>query len=315
MSATPEDHFAARRYTMRHRTAYTYDEDVTTCYERGFLRPRPTPTQTIVSNDISVSPEPDIIAEHVDFFGNQSYYLEFRTPHTLLDIVQTSVFEIEWPRVDLEELNRWTVAEAVAELADADDIDEVERVGYLLESSLVQIDENIREYAANILAPDRPLGEAIMALVTEIFHGFTYSKGATSTKTTLAELLELKAGVCQDFAHLAVGCFRAVGLPARYVSGYIETQPPPGKVKLQGSDATHAWAGVMVPGGGWVDLDPTNNHLADSRYLVTGWGRDFRDVSPLKGIIFTEAGNSELKVEVDVIRQAENSDAPVDQQR
>ncbi len=302
MSETPDRHFSARRYAMRHRTAYTYDEDVTTCYERGFLQPRPTPSQTIVSNDISVSPEPDIMAEHVDFFGNRSYYLEFRTPHTLLDIVQTSVFDIEWPRVDLAALDRWSVAEAAAELARSEEIDEVERVGYLLESSLVQIDDDIRAYAGTILSADRPLGEAIMALVSEIYSGFTYSKGATSTKTTLPELLELKAGVCQDFAHLAVGCFRAVGLPARYVSGYIETQPPPGKEKLQGSAATHAWAAVMVPGG-WVDLDPTNNHLADSRYLVTGWGRDFRDVSPLKGIIFTEASSSELKVEVDVIRQ------------
>lgn len=315
MSETPDKHFTARRYTMRHRTAYTYDEDVTTCYERGFLQPRPTPTQTIISNDISISPEPDIISDHVDFFGNRSYYLEFRTPHKLLDVVQSSVFEIEWPRVDLNELNRWTVAEAAAELDDSTVIDEVERVGYLLESSLVQIDDKIRAYADSILAPDRPLGEAIMALLSEIFTGFKYSKGATSTKTTLAELVELKAGVCQDFAHLAVGCFRAVGLPARYVSGYIETQPPPGKVKLQGSDATHAWAAVMVPGGGWVDLDPTNNHLADSRYLVTGWGRDFRDVSPLKGIIFTEAGSSELNVEVDVIRQDEDSDPSVDEQR
>lgn len=298
-----DHHHTRRRYTMRHRTAYVYDENVTTCYERGFLQPRPTPTQSIVSNDITVSPEPDIMTEHVDYFGNHSYYLEVRTPHKLLDIVQTSVFDIEWPRVDLENLDRWTVAEAAADLEKSEEIDEVERVGYLLESSLVAIEQKVRDYAGGILAPGRPLGEAILALVSEIFSGFKYSKGSTSTKTTLPELLDLRAGVCQDFAHLAVGCFRAVGLPARYVSGYIETQPAPGKVKLQGSDATHAWASVMVPGGGWVDLDPTNNHLADSRYLVTGWGRDFRDVSPLKGIIFTEASSSELKVEVDVIRQ------------
>ena len=108
-------------------------------------------------------------------------------------------------------------------------------------------------------------------------------------RTTLPELLDLRQGVCQDFTHLALGCLRAVGLPARYVSGYLETAPPPGQPRLEGSDASHAWASVMVPGGGWVDLDPTNDHLADSRYVVTAWGRDFRDVSPLKGVVFTEA--------------------------
>ena len=121
-------------------------------------------------------------------------------------------------------------------------------------------------------------------------------------RTTLPELLALRQGVCQDFTHLALGCLRAVGLPARYVSGYLETAPPPGRPKLEGSDASHAWASVMVPGGGWVDLDPTNDHLADSRYVVTAWGRDFRDVSPLKGVIFTESSGSSLEVGVDVVR-------------
>ena len=106
----------------------------------------------------------------------------------------------------------------------------------------------------------------------------------------------------QDFAHLAVGCLRSVGLPARYVSGYVETSPPPGQPKLEGSDASHAWTSVLVPGGEWIDLDPTNDHFADSRYIVTAWGRDFRDVSPLKGVVFTEAKKSTLEVKVDVFR-------------
>lgn len=299
------DHFTPRRYEMRHRTLYTYDDDVSVCYERGFLRPRPTATQTVVSNDIAISPEPTIITDHIDYFGNCSYYVEVRTPHKVLDIVQTSMLDVHWPRVDLDALNQWTVQSAAQHIATDPAIDIVEATNYLMASQLVELAPEVATYASTMLQPDRPLGDAIMAVVTEIYSGFKYSKGATSTKTTLPELLKLKAGVCQDFAHLAVGCLRSVGLPARYVSGYIETQPPPGKVKLQGSDATHAWTSVMVPDGTWVDLDPTNNHLADSRYLVTGWGRDFRDVSPLKGVIFTEAKKSELKVEVDVIRREE----------
>lgn len=302
---TDDQHFVPRRYEMRHRTYYTYDDDVSVCYERGFLRPRPTATQTVVSNHVDISPEPNIVTDHVDFFGNSSFYVEVRTPHKVLDIVQTSVLDVHWPRVDLDALNRWTVQSAAEHIATSPDIDIVEATNYLMESQLVDLAPEVAAYASTILPPDRPLGEAIMAVVTEIYSGFSYSKGATSTRTTLPELLQLRAGVCQDFAHLAVGCFRTVGLPARYVSGYIETQPPPGKVKLQGSDATHAWAAVMAPDGSWVDLDPTNNHLADSRYLVTGWGRDFRDVSPLKGVIFTEAKKSELKVEVDVTKLEE----------
>ncbi|MFZ1410433.1 MAG: transglutaminase family protein, partial [Micropruina sp.] len=160
----------------------------------------------------------------------------------------------------------------------------------------------VREYALTVLAPERPLGDALVGLYSTIYRDFKYRLGATSVRTTLPELLTLRAGVCQDFAHLAVGCLRSVGLPGRYVSGYVETSPPPGQPKLEGSDASHAWASVLVPDGSWIDLDPTNDHFADSRYIVTAWGRDFRDVSPLKGVIYTEAKTSSLEVQVDVFR-------------
>jgi transglutaminase-like putative cysteine protease len=146
------------------------------------------------------------------------------------------------------------------------------------------------------------LGEALVGLYSTIYRDFKYELGATSVRTTLPELLRLRKGVCQDFAHLAVGCLRSVGLPARYVSGYVETSPPPGQPKLEGSDASHAWTSVLVPGGEWIDLDPTNDHFADSRYIVTAWGRDFRDVSPLKGVVYTESKKSTLEVKVDVFR-------------
>lgn len=296
----PEEHYEPRRYLVRHRTTYTYEGEAT-CYERGCLEPRDSPSQTVESHDITVTPEPDLVTEHVDFFGNHSHYLEVRTPHSELAVTKTSVVHVHWPRPDLDALNRTTVEQAVAAIEA--EVDPVERVGFLLESPLVDLSPEVTDYALQYLPPDRPLGDALVALTRGIYADFTYSKGATSVKTTLPELLAGREGVCQDFAHLAAGCLRSVGLPGRYVSGYIETMPPKGRPKLAGSDATHAWAAAMVPGGGWLDLDPTNDHLADSRYVTTAWGRDFRDVSPLKGVVFTEAKGSELKVAVDVIRE------------
>jgi len=304
MNQRPED-FEPRRYEVRHRTTYTYEGTVEACYERGYLRPRDTPTQSVVSNEVVVSPEPHVISEHVDHFGNRSFYVEVRTPHSRLEVEKTSVLDVAWPQVDLDALDRWTVAEAVEQVRS--EADPVERAAYSLPSVLVAPDPLVTEYALAVLGPDQRLGQALVALNTGIHRDFTYQPGATTVRTTLPELLELRAGVCQDFTHLALGCLRAVGLPARYVSGYLETSPPPGQERLEGSDASHAWASVLVPGGDWVDLDPTNDHLADSRYVVTAWGRDFRDVSPLKGVIFTEAASSSLDVAVDVLRMPELS--------
>jgi transglutaminase-like putative cysteine protease len=283
----PHD-FTPRRYEVRHRTTYSYEgADVTACYERGFLGPRPTPTQQVVDNEVHVSPDPDLVSEHTDHFGNRSSYVEVRTPHRVLEVTKTSVVDVHWPEVDLAALDEWTVGGAVAALAE--DADPVEHASYLLPSPLVTVDDAVRDYALHVLGADAPLGRALVGLTHAIFEDFTYASGVTTVRTTLQELLRSRRGVCQDFTHLALGCLRAVGLPARYVSGYLETAPPPGTPRLEGSDASHAWASVMVPGDGWVDLDPTNDHLADSRYVVTAWGRDFRDVSPLKGVVFTEA--------------------------
>lgn len=311
-AAPVNPNFTRRRYEVKHRTAYTYDEDVTTCYERGFLKPRATAYQRVLSHDLQVTPDPDVLTEHTDHFGNESAFIEVRTPHKELVVTKTSIVEIDRAPVDVAALNRFTVAQAAQQLDRV--ADPVERMSYLLPSDLVEIGPEVRDYAQTYLAPDRPLGDAVDGLCRGIFKDFQYKKAVTSTKTTLPELLELRAGVCQDFAHLAAGCLRSVGLPARYVSGYIETSPPPGKPKLAGSDATHAWTSVMVPdgadGASWIDLDPTNDHFADSRYIVTAWGRDFRDVSPLKGVIYTDAKNSSLDVGVDVTRLPEPTDSP-----
>jgi len=290
--------FGPRRYRISHVTRYSYDDVLEACYNRGLLRPRETPHQQVQSSKVVATPASDEVSTHTDYFGNHSVYLESRAPATELTISATSVVVVDWATPDLATLDAWTVSDAAEAILRS--ADPVELAEFTLPSPLVAIGPMIRDYAGEVLAPDRRFGEAVAALLHRIHADFSYRQGATSVKTTLSELLELRQGVCQDFAHLAVGCLRAAGLPARYVSGYLETIPPPGKEKLRGADATHAWASVLTPTGEWVDLDPTNDNFADSRYIVTAWGRDFSDVSPLRGVVFTEAGSSDLVVEVDV---------------
>lgn len=295
--------FEPRRYAVRHRTAYTYTEPVIRCYERGFLSLRPTPTQEIISTTLTVEPEPTIVTERIDWLGNPSHYVEVHGPHTILAVQKEAIVDIAWPRVDLEALDRWTLPSAVETIhAEADPW---ERAAFTLPSQVVGAYPEVEAYARRHLSPNDGFGTALHRLLTGIYDDFEFRSGATNVRTTLPELLQIGAGVCQDFTHLALGALRSVGLAARYVSGYIETTPPPGKEKLEGSDASHAWVSVLAPDGTWVDIDPTNNHFCDSRYIVTAWGRDYRDVSPLKGLIYTDDGvrtESSLDVGVDVTR-------------
>ncbi|MFT8395085.1 transglutaminase family protein [Propionibacterium sp.] len=287
-----------RCYSVRHRTLYRYDQVVTTSFTRAVLRPRATGTQRVLEHQVSISPEPDVLDETIDAFGNASHYIEIHTPHTCFEVSKSSVVEVTWPAIDLDALDAWTIDQAASTLRAK--ADPVAGATYTLPSPMVQLPAAVRDFAHDMLTRQMGLGTAIRTVHEQIHHEFAYRPGSTSVNTTLPELLDARSGVCQDFAHLAVACLRTMGLPARYVSGYLETTPPPGRAKLEGSDATHAWASVMAPDGDWVDLDPTNDQLADSRYIVTAWGRDFSDVSPLKGVIFTDGGESTLEVAVDV---------------
>lgn len=298
---TAEEHLAPRRYFVKHRTAYDYPEPVQQCHERGFLSPRPTPTQTVLAHGVAISPEPTLRSEHVDRFGNSSHYFEVHTPHTSLEVVKEAVVDVAWPRVDLDRLDRWTLASARRALAE-NPTHRLDRAMFGLPSRQVRPPHRLREFTDTVLVADLPFGQVLVELTRGIHREFSYVPGATSVRTTVDELLDLRAGVCQDFAHLGIAVLRSLGIPARYVSGYIETAPPPGREKLQGSDASHAWLSVLAPDGNWIDLDPTNNQFADSRYIVTAWGRDFTDVSPLRGVIVTEATTSKLSVGVDVVR-------------
>ncbi len=295
------EHNDARRYRIVHRTGYRYDAEVTASFARAFLIPRSTPHQQVLDHQLEISPSPDLCEVHTDFFGNHSHYIEVHTPHTEFEVRKSAALAVEWPSVCLAEL-KVTVEQAGLLVNDDPALDSVQRASYLLPSPMIELGVPVIRFATGILRPQMPVGEAISTVYQTIYRDFSYTQGATTVTTTLPEMIAARAGVCQDFAHLAVACFRSAGLPARYVSGYLETYPVPGQQKLAGSDASHAWASVYLPQHGWIDLDPTNDQLADSRYLVTAWGRDFGDVSPLKGVIFSESRDSALDVAVDVIR-------------
>jgi transglutaminase-like putative cysteine protease len=180
-------------------------------------------------------------------------------------------------------------------------LDPLDAVQYALDSPLVEASAAFAEYAAATFTPGRPLLDAVTEICHRIHADFEYKPGATSVTTPLVEVFAQRQGVCQDFAHVAIACLRSVGLPARYVSGYLETYAPPGRPKLKGADGSHAWMSVLVPEAGWLEVDPTNDQFANSRYVVTAYGRDYSDVPPLSGVIYTEGRTESLKVTVDVV--------------
>lgn len=297
----------SRRYDVVHRTVYRYDDDVTASYGRAYLVPRDTPWQWREAFTVDVRPAPVTVTESSDFYGNRCLYLEVHAAHRELVVTAASRVRVARPAVDLAVLSGWTWERAAAAAAELDD---VQARDFRLPSAQVGVEPPVRAYAAGTFTPDRPVGEAVRELVARIHRDFAYTPGVTSVTTTMPQVLAARAGVCQDFAHLAVACLRGVGLPARYVSGYLETQPPPGRPKLRGADASHAWASVLLPELGWVDVDPTNDRVVDESYVVTAWGRDYTDVPPVKGVIFTESTRSTLHVAVDVIAVEEDGDPP-----
>ncbi|MFV0429324.1 MAG: transglutaminase domain-containing protein [Arachnia sp.] len=299
MTQKPEN-LAPRRYFLKHRTSYSYPEAVTQSYERGFLSPRQTHNQQVVASAFKIVPEPLLHTAHVDRFGNRSHFIEIHYPHSTLEVIKEAVVDVAWQPVNLEALNQWTLASARRAIAGAH-MHRLDRARFGLPSRLVDPPAELADYVEGILSDTLGFGQALWELTRGIHRDFEYRPGATSIRTTVAELLAIRAGVCQDFAHLGVAVLRSLGIPARYVSGYLETRPAPGQEKLEGSDASHAWLSAMAPDGSWIDLDPTNDQFADSRYIVTAWGRDFSDVSPLRGVVVTEAETSTLDVGVDVI--------------
>jgi transglutaminase-like putative cysteine protease len=286
-------------YRIEHQTTYTYDSDVTGSYGLFHLRPRDLDWQHCVAHEISVDPEPADLFRHFDLYGNTKSYFHVVRPHTTLKITAISVVEVARQDLDPDALAvPWEQARPGQR---PDQPDAWEATDFTFESPYVEIPPGISEYAARSFPPGRPIGEAAIDLMHRVHDDFTYKSGATTTSTKVSELLTDMRGVCQDFSHFMVSGLRSLGLAGRYVSGYLATRPPPGKPRLVGADASHAWVGCWIPGAGWLYLDPTNNRLADESHATVAWGRDYGDVPPVKGVIFSEAKKSQLKVSVDML--------------
>jgi transglutaminase-like putative cysteine protease len=261
------------------------------------LRPRDLDWQRCLEHEVRVQPEPAEISRHEDVYGNTKTYFHVLTPHTQLVITGTSVVEISERDLDPDLLALpWESTRPALAM----DSDAWRATDFTFPSPMVDVPDGIRDYATQSFAPGRAIGEAAIDLMHRIHADFTYKSGSTTVATRVGDLLARRMGVCQDYAHFMVSCLRSLGLAGRYVSGYLATVPPPGKERVVGADASHAWAGVWVPGAGWLYLDPTNNRLTDVSHATVAWGRDYGDVPPVKGVIFTESKKSTMKVGVDM---------------
>lgn len=304
------------RYEVRHTTIYDYEESVSSSYGEAHLLPRELPTQRVLSRELTVDPEPEDRHDRVDWFGNPASYFSIQHPHDRLEVTASSTVEVLPREVTDEHLRLSAAWEDVVAAARDTEVGRPDRPGipdlasFRLASPSVPTNADLADYAAPSFEAGAPSLDAVRDLAHRINQEFAFVPGATSVTTTVAEVLKKREGVCQDFAHLMIGALRSVGLPARYVSGYLETDPPPGMPRLEGADVSHAWVGVWLGGLGWVDVDPTNDRFVGERHVTTAWGRDFRDVTPLKGVIFSDGGTDELTVTVDVKRIATPPQSP-----
>lgn len=288
------------RYRVRHSTTYTYDDRVTDSLGIAYLVPRALPWQQVTSYDVSVTPVPGDLSHDVDYHGNRSTYFQVTEPHVELVVEATSEVAVDAPQVDDAAVAApW---ERLRPLLHPQTPGAWRATDFALASSQVEQVPAAADYAAPSFTRGRPVGEAVTDLMHRIHADFDYDATATTVTSTVEDVLLNRAGVCQDYAHLTLACLRSQGLAGRYVSGYLATEPAPGKERVVGADASHAWVAVWVGGDEWLALDPTNDQEVGDRYITVAWGRDYGDVPPVKGVIFTEAKKSTLRVSVDVAR-------------
>ncbi len=285
-------------YRVSHKTVYEYASSVSICHNKAHLTPRSTSTQICLASKITVTPNPAVVETRLDYFGNTTTFLTVQEPHQRLIVdAQSTVSVLATEFYAPEETHMWEIAQNLI-FSDLS-LSGLEACEFLYDSPQVELSDDLYLYAKASFPPKRPILEGLLELMARIHQDFKYMPNATTISTPLAEVLHKRRGVCQDFAHLMIGCVRSVGLPARYVSGYLLTQPPPGKEKLVGADASHAWLAVFIPNLGWVDFDPTNNSIPSDQHITLAWGRDFSEVSPIRGVALG-GGSQTLTVSVDV---------------
>jgi transglutaminase-like putative cysteine protease len=293
------------RYKVTHTTQYDYSDKVGLSYNEARLMPRYCQNQRVISSVLHIAPYAADFRVREDFFGNSVAYFSIQQPHQTFSVTAVSEVHLTEHLVELNFYKNYSwesvrdmlspkqpaLSEQTSEL--------IEARQYTLNSPLIEANNQLAEYAFPSFTLGRSITDTVNDLMQRIYHDFTFDPDFTTLATPLATVLEHRRGVCQDFAHLAIGCLRSRGLSARYVSGYIETLPPPGEKKLVGADASHAWFSVYVPEQGWIDFDPTNNTRPNTQHITLGWGRDYGDITPLKGVIFG-GQHHELKVSVHV---------------
>jgi len=287
------------KYKIRHLTEYTYQEAVSVCHNRLCLSPINRDHQKCLSLDLQIYPSPDDLTKRIDFFGNDLVFFSAYKEHDHLEIVSTSEVVIESrANVDLVTNSTFKWQDVKAALALNSKLN-YNVIAYTLPSHHIPESNIVKEFFKDCFKENDTLWSACNRVMTKIHKSLEFKPGFTTINTPLDFVLKVKKGVCQDFAHVMITCFRNMGIPAQYVSGYIETLPPPGKEKLTGSDASHAWVSIYFPTIGWVEFDPTNNFLPSDKHITVAYGRDYQDVVPIKGIIFS-SGNHILDVKVSV---------------
>lgn len=285
-------------YSVRHRTTYRYMQEVSHSRHLVHLAPRPTATQTVKDFKLLVTPATALRTSRKDYFGNPTEWLALYEPHLVIDIsAESRVTASTPPEHDPEASEPWESVRARLESM-APETHEI--VQYVFDSPLTAYTADLPGYAAESFTPGRPLLAGALELMSRIHEDFRYDTTVTDASTPVDRVFDMCAGVCQDLAHVGIAAMRSLGLPARYVSGYLLTKPPPGKERLIGADASHAWFSVWAPPFGWIDLDPTNDLIPGEGHITVAWGRDYSDVAPINGIV-TGGGDHLIEVGVDVI--------------
>ena len=286
------------KYKVIHSTEYRYSDPVPLCHNILHLKPRETARQTLLSHSISVTPNPVARTERLDFFNNPVVGFSLQEPHESLKVVARSEVQVKafetaaglwWPA--WEDVARTLRGRHSPEVLDARQ--------FIFESPFITINSELADYARPTFKPGRNLLDCVTELTQRIYSEFTFDSGATTIGTPILDVLHHRHGVCQDFAHLQIGCLRALGLAARYVSGYLVTKPPAGRPRLVGCDTSHAWLSVYFPDFGWIDFDPTNGVIPSFEHITVAWARDYDDVSPMRGVVVGGYRHS-LHVSVDV---------------
>jgi len=286
-------------YRITHRTTCNYRSPVPVGKHVACLRPRVLPNQTLIKSELSVLPVPVSITERVDYFGNIQYFFIVQEPHKQLVVEARSEVRVEaGPALPMpKDSLPW---EEVVRLLPLDQSAAgLQAYEFGFESPRIKQRPEFASYALQSFTPQRPILEGLLDLTARIHNDFRFDPKVTNVRTTTEEVFRKRRGVCQDFAHFQIACLRSLRLSARYVSGYLRTHPPPGKPRLVGADASHAWISAYCPGYGWVGLDPTNNLVPSTEHVTIAWGRDYGDVSPLYGVI-QGGGAHALHVAVDI---------------